>query len=101
MKEGISLIHKSLYDYQPQSIFKFFTYSVNKNENIRTVRKPILCDIPKSNSMNKTIFVNGLYLYNTLPDDIISKNPKAFSKYLNKSIALLFPGDKITRIDPG
>ena len=47
------------------------------------------------------IFVNGLYLYNTLPDDIISKNPKAFSKYLNKSITFLFPGDKITRIDPG
>ena len=75
MKECITLIHKSIHKNQPKSIFNFFTYSIHKNENICTVRKPILCNIPKSNSINKTIFVNGLYLYNTLPDDILSKNP--------------------------
>ena len=45
--------------------------------------------------MNKTIFVNGLHLYNSLLEDIKRKNPKMLSKYLNKYITNLNPSDKI------
>ena len=99
-KECITLIHKAMYENQLRYIVDFFTYSVNSNDNIRMVRKPILCNIPKSNCMNKTIMVNGLYLYNKLPYDLKLKNPKMLSKHLNRYITTLFPSDKILRIDP-
>ena len=73
MKEFIALVHKAISKNQPKSIVDFFTFSVRKNYNIHTIRKPIHHNIPKSNCMNKTIFVNGLHMYNSLLEDIKRK----------------------------
>ena len=101
MKASILIIHKTIFENQPKSIADFFTFWINKNDTICSIRKPILFNIPKSNSMNETVFVNSLYLYNELPYDLKRTNPKTLSKYLNKYISNIFPSDKIVRIDPG
>ena len=101
MKESILLIHKSMYENKPRAITQFYTYSLNTDRQVRSLRKPIIKEQHFSQHMHKTILLNGLHLYNQLSDDIKHKNPKQLSKYLNKNITYLFPSDRITRYDPG
>ena len=101
MKESILLVHKSIYENKPKAIKQFYTYSLNTDRQVRSLQKPIIKDRHTSKCMNKTLLLNGLYLYHQLSDDIKHKNPKHLSKYLNKNISYLFPSDRITHYDPG
>ena len=101
MKESILLVNKSVYDNKPKAITQFYTYSLNSDKKVRSVRKPIIKDNHNSKHVNKTLLQNGLYLYNQLSEDIKYKNPKLLSKYPNKYISQIFPSDQITRYDPG
>ena len=101
MKESILLIHKYMYENKPRAITQFYTYSLNTDRQVRSLRKPIIKEQHNSKHMHKTLLLNGLHLYNQLSNDIKHKNPKQLSKYLNKNITYLFPSDRITRYDPG
>ena len=101
IKESILFIHKRVYDNQACAITQFYTYSLNTKNNIRSVRKPIIREIPNSNRVKQTLLHKGLYLYNPLPDDLKFKNPKLLSKHLQNYIRNYFPSDRIDRFDPG
>ena len=101
MKESILLVHKSVYENKPKAITQFYTYSLNTDKKVRSICKPIIKDHHNSKHMNKTLLLNGLYLYNQLSEDIKYKNPKLLSKYINKYISHIFPSDRITRYNPG
>ena len=100
MKESTLLVHKSVYENKPKAITQFHTYSLNTDKKVRSIRKPIIKDHHNSKHMNKTLHLNGLYLYNQLSKDIKYKNSKLLSKYLNKYISYIFPSDRIIRYDP-
>ena len=51
--------------------------------------------------MEQTLFYKGLHLYNNLPDDLKTKNPKLLSRHLKKYIINYYPCDKIDSYDPG
>ena len=84
MKESLLLIHKAIFEDKLRSITEFFTFSVNNTSNVRSCGNPINKNIPKSKCMYKTIFYNGLHLYNKLDDNIKYKKPKLFFKIPKK-----------------
>ena len=101
MKDSISLIHKAVFENKPWAITQFYTFSINTSNTIRSIRKPILKCIPKSNKMNNTLLINGLYLYNQLNDDHKFENPKLLCKYFNKYISNVFPCGRLVHCEPG
>ena len=42
VKETIMFIHKIFFNEKPEVIFRIFTYSRSGNENVRSVRKPMV-----------------------------------------------------------
>ena len=98
VKETILFIHRILFNKKPEGIFRLFTYSRTNNENIRSVRKPMVTQYPKTNKIAPSLFYRAIYLYNCLDHDLKIYNPKKLSKHLQKYIGYIFPNNKIPRV---
>ena len=98
IKETLLFIHKILYNEKPEVIFRLFTYSRANNENIRSVRKPMVKNCPKISKIFQSLFYRAIYMYNCLDHDLKIYNPKKLSKHLQKYIGYIFPNNKIPKV---
>ena len=101
IKESVLFIHKVVFNNQPKAITDLITFSLNNSQNIRQVRKPIVIEDHKSLKAKKSIIYLGIFLYNKLPTDIVLKNPKCLSHYLQENMHNFYNFDKILKYDPG
>ena len=90
IKKTLLFIHKILYNEKPEVIFRLFTYSRANNENIRSVRKPMVKNCPKNSKISQSFFYRAIYMYNCLDHDIKIYNPKKLAKHLQKYIGHIF-----------
>ena len=79
-------------------MFRLFTYSRVNNENVRSVRKPMVKQFPKNNKISQSLFYRAIYLYNCLDHDLKMYSPKKLSKHLQKYIGYIFPNNKLPRV---
>ena len=98
VKETILFIHKILFNEKPEGIFRLFTYSRTNNMNIRSVRKPMLLQPPKTNNVAQSLFYRAVYLYNCLDHELKQYNPKKLSKHLQKYVGFIFPNNKVPKV---
>ena len=95
MKESILFLHKVIYENLPKSIFDFYTYSHNSNQNIRSVRKIMVKNVSTSEKAKKSLIYKSAYLFNQLPEEVRMYNKKKLSKYLQTNINIYFHAEKI------
>ena len=89
IKEAILFIHKIKNDNTPMSITQFYSFSLSNTQNICYTRKVIVNDNHPSNSSKKSLIYFGNYLFNKLPIDVRTKNPKQLSKYLQSDLGFI------------
>ena len=99
MKESIQFIHKILNTQSPAIIFKLFTQSNGKDENIRGVKKFRVKLSHKLTKVTNSLFYRSLYLFNCLEFDVRNFKVKKLSKYLQENIKYIFPLNKIPKVE--
>ena len=60
IKETVLFVHKISFSEKPEVIFGLFTYSRANNENIRSIRKPMVVDHPINCKVSQSLFI-GLF----------------------------------------
>ena len=97
-KKAILFIHKIIFNQSPASIHDMITYG-NKNDTIRSVRKPRMKIQFNCEKMKHSLFYRSIFLYNSLDYDVRQFNPKKLTKYLKDNIQYIFPHNKIPKED--
>ena len=77
-KETILFIHKIIYENQPKSMTKFFTFSLTNSQNHRYARKSIVIDQLPSKKGNKSLIYFGNHIYNKLSYNLRLKTPNNY-----------------------
>ena len=87
--EGVTFLHKCLYENLPISITKLLCFSLNRTQNIRKVRKIMVKEGTNSAKHSQTLLYRAVYLYNQLPPEITCFHCKQFKKpaaeYISKN----------------
>merc|ERR1712240_569579 len=97
--ESIMLIHKTVFEGTPQTIMDLITFSLNRTKNIRSIRKPLMKEQTNSSKLQQTVMFKSVYLYNLLPDQLRTYNPKKLKKHLKEFIYQYFPNNNIPKFD--
>ena len=87
--EGVTFLHKCLYENLPISITKLLCFSLIRTKNIRKVRKIMVKEGTNSAKHSQTLLYRAVYLYNQLPPEITCFHCKQFKKpaaeYISKN----------------
>ena len=97
--ESILFIHKCIYENCPSTITELITFSINRDINVRNVRKPIVAKQHKSIKVKPLLINKSIYLYNQLPDELRTYSPKKLAKHLRQYIFEYFPNNIIPKND--
>ena len=62
--ESILFIHKCIFENCPKTITELVTFSINRDINVRNIRKPFLEKQHNSNKVKQSIINKSIYLYN-------------------------------------
>ena len=84
--ESVNFIHKCIFDDTPRTINELITFSLNRENNVRSIRKPILKENVNSLRGNQSLIPRAIFLYNSLPDIFRTYNYKKFKKCSKKYI---------------
>ena len=97
IKESIIFIHKVIFENVPPAITNFYTFSLSNSQNIRSIRKPTIKYMSEFENARQSLIYRSVYLYNSLPDEYRTFNPKKLSGYLNFYIKQNIPNNKIPK----
>ena len=97
--ESILFIHKCIFENCPKTITELLTFSINRDINVRNIRKPLIVKQHKSNKVKQSIINKSIYLYNQLPDELRTYNTKKLTKHLRQYIFEYFPNNTIPKND--
>ena len=97
--ESILFIHKCIYENNPLTITELITYSINRDTNFRSIRKPMVRKEHSSIKVKQSLINKSIFLYNTLPDELKTYNPKKLAKYLRNYILEYFSNNTIPKND--
>ena len=89
--ETANFLLKCIFDGKPATINKLIIFSLNREQNVRSVRKPFLREKFNSTKANQLIIPRAIFLYNKLPDDFRTYNCKKFKKQSKLFILDNFP----------
>merc|ERR1712240_121605 len=78
--ESIMLKQKGVFEGTPKTIMDLITFSLNRTKNIWSIRKPLMKEQTNSSKLQQTVMFKSVYLYNLLPDQLRTYNPKKFKK---------------------
>ena len=79
--EAVTFLHKCLYENLPTSITNLLCHSLNRTQNIRTVRKVMVRENTTSSKLSNTLIYRAVFLYNQLPAEIKGYHCKKFKKH--------------------
>ena len=79
--EGVTFIHKCLYENLPMSITQLLCFSLNRTQNIRKVKKVLVKESTNSAKHSQTLIYRAVYLYNLLHPEIKGFHRKRFKKH--------------------
>ena len=83
--ETVNFLHKCLFEGIPKTINELITYSLNREINVRSIRKPLMKNKSQSIKANQSIIPRAVFLYNKLPDIFRTYNSKKFKKTISKT----------------
>ena len=95
--ESCIFIHKCIFEALPVSINELITYSINRQPNIRSVRKPLIREKSPSIKCSQSLIYRAIYFYNQLPDIYRTYNTKKFKKYATDYITENFANNNIPK----
>ena len=76
IKDSIMFIHKVIFNNEPPAITKFITYSLSDSQNIRSIHKPMIKNINKSEKATQSLLYRSIFFINKIPDHVRLYNPK-------------------------
>ena len=78
--ETVNFLHKCIFEGKPATINELIIFSLNREQNVRSIRKPLLRDQFNSAKACQSIIPRAIFLYNKLPDDFRTYNCNKFKK---------------------
>ena len=81
--ESCIFIHKSLFEALPVTINELIAYSINRESNVRSIRKPLIREQSPSIKCSQSLIYRAIFFYNQLPDVYRTFNTKKIQKICN------------------
>ena len=97
MIESCIFIHKCIFEGIPTTINELITFSINREKNVRSIRKPLIRIPCNSVKANQSLIYQAVFLYNKLPDIYRTYNINKFKKYTNIFIKENFANNDIPK----
>ena len=95
--ETVNFLHRCIFEGKPATINELIIFSLNREQNVRSIRKPLLRDQFNSAKACQSIIPRAIFLYNKLPDDFRTYNCNKFKKQSNLFILDNFPNNHIPK----
>ena len=91
VSDSVKFIHRPIFENLPPAINKYVTYSINRGDCVRFVRKPYVSTPPSSEKLKKSLLYLSIKLHNILPEEIRVWNVRYFNKNISKYVREYFP----------
>merc|ERR1712030_90339 len=65
ISESLKFYHRINFENIPYSMTRNFTYSINRSQNVRNVRKPMLIYKPNTQKMSQSILFKTIFSFTT------------------------------------
>ena len=89
--DSLKFVHRPIFENLPPAINKYITYSTNRGEYVRYIRKPFVTVPPSSEKLKRSLIYLSIKLHNQLPENVRVWNVKYFNKNIGKYIREYFP----------
>ena len=93
---GVKLFHKVILLHKPRAITQYMRQSMIQSDiDSRSVRHSFITRQSTTNKTYNSLFYRAVQIYNTLPNNIKSLEPKVFNKNIKDIIRKGYSPDKV------
>ena len=88
-----------MYLWKLSTIMELITFSIKREINVCSIRKPFIKKQHPSIKVKQSLVYKSVFLYNSLPEDLRTFNPKKLTKHLCLYVLKYFSNNLILKND--